>query len=97
MCIKSMLIDQFVCLENIQIHVTKILLYVHVNIVREGGGFDAGERDGEWRGGGSYQNHVYGHGGSCLEIIKFTFERFLGSFFFIFCSITLYSQSCLNL
>lgn len=51
MCIKSMLIDQFVCLENIQIHVTKILLYVHVNIVREGGGIDAGERDGEWRGG----------------------------------------------
>lgn len=55
MCIKSMLIDQFVCLENIQIHVTKILLYVHVNIVREGGGIDAGERDGEWRGGGSYK------------------------------------------
>lgn len=53
MCIKSMLIDQFVCLENIQIHVTKILLYVHVNIVREGGGIDAGERDGEWRGGGA--------------------------------------------
>lgn len=52
MCIKSMLIDQFVCLENIQIHVTKILLYVHVNIVREGGGIDARERDGEWRGGG---------------------------------------------
>lgn len=94
MCIKSMLIDQFVCLENIQIHVTKILLYVHVNIVR------GNRRWGEGRGvegGGSYQNHVYGHGGSCLEIIKFTFERFLGSFFFIFCSITLYSQSCLNL
>lgn len=73
-----MLIDQFLCLENIQIHVTKILLvcwYVHVDIVREGGGIDAGERDGEWRGGGSYQNHVYGHGGSC------TFQRFLGSFF----------------
>lgn len=54
MCIKSMLIDQFLCLENIQIHVTKILLvcwYVHVDIVREGGGIDAGERDGEWRGG----------------------------------------------
>lgn len=53
MCIKSMLIDQFLCLENIQIHVTKILLvcwYVHVDIVREGGGIDAGERDGEWRG-----------------------------------------------
>lgn len=79
-----MLIDQFLCLENIQIHVTKILLvcwYVHVDIVREGGGIDAGERDGEWRGGGSYQNHVHGHGGSCLEIIKFTFQRFLGSFF----------------
>lgn len=85
MCIKSMLIDQFLCLENIQIHVTKILLvcwYVHVDIVREGGGIDAGERDGEWRGGGSYQNHVHGHGGSCLEIIKFTFQRFLGSFFY---------------
>lgn len=33
-------------------------------------------------GGGSYQNHVHGHGGSCLEIIKFTFQRFLGSFFY---------------
>lgn len=44
MCIKSMLIDQFVCLENIQIHVTKILLYVHVNIVR------GNRRWGEGRG-----------------------------------------------